>query len=636
MSKIVALLPGTEIYLLAERLIQREYKAIDQIKCVTVEEVITEGRKAEEAGASIIISRGNQANVLKQHTNCEVVEIVLTAQEMAVMVRKAVELSGKTNPTIAIIGWRNMVCDMSYFNKLFDVDLRLYLASDLTELAVHCKRAIDEKVDVVVGDPIVVSEAKLAGIPAMSWMPTEDSLRVAFKTAEKLRTFLDAEATAMAQMNTIMDTFTNGIIRLDPKGTILSINRVMEELIARSASDCIGLHVTEIVNLDSGELQQTLLKGAGSYSTYLRIKDTAVLAVISPVCTGDVIKGAIMFCNQVKGFSNLEGDMLRSQFFKGYVATNTFDHILTDSVEMKKQLQLAKQFAISRSPIMIYGETGTEKIQIAQSIHNQGKTQNGSFVEIDLSGLSSEKQAELLFGEESNHHYNNKMLGALDMAYHGTLFIKHIHCLSLQNQYRLLSAILHKNPDGVSGFAPESDIRIIAESNCDMMKKVQAGEFREDLFYFLNGLNLHIPPLKERTEDIALIWKKSFEKYLKKYDTYRIMTADAMKAVMEYSWPGNIIQLDRLCERLIIGARQRNIGEEHVRWALEDTMGAADLFKRRIQDEREDRNSIDAVHEALEKYEGNRQKTAQELGVSTTTLWRFMKKNGIEFEKPRK
>lgn len=634
MSKIVALLPGMELYMMAEKLITRENIAIDQIECVTIEDVGREAQKAKASGAKIIVARGNQATVAKQLTQLEVIEIVLTAQELAILIRRAIEKSGKERPTIAVIGWSNMVCDVSHFDTLFNINLRLFLASDLAELGVLCNRAIEEKVDVVVGDPIAVSEAGMAGIPSIHWMPTEDSLRIAFKTAEKLRTFLDAEQTAMAQMNTLMDTSSNGIIRLDPKGTMLSINRRMEELLDRRAVDCIGINVTEVINLDSDELQQILLTGIGNYSSYLRIKNTAVLAVITPVCTGDFIQGAILSCNQIKGFANLEGDMLRSQFFKGYVAGCTFDDLVTSSGAMQKQIQLAKRFAMSKSPVIIYGETGTETTQVAQSIHNSSRAKNGSFVEIDLSGLSSDMQARLLFGDEdAKANHSKRMLGALEVARHGTLFIKQIDCLSLQNQYRLLGAVIYKNNGAAFSQVPNSDIRIIAECNCDLYDKVSEAEFREDLYYLLSGLSIHLPPLRERREDIKILWQQSMEAYLQLYDTYRVLTVRALQMIENYYWPGNAIQLDRLCERLVVGTVQRSIGEELVREALEDFGSPLDGLKNKLEIERKNGDSIETVRRLLEKYSGNRQNTAKELGVSTTTLWRFMKKNGIDYAK---
>jgi transcriptional regulator with PAS, ATPase and Fis domain len=172
-------------------------------------------------------------------------------------------------------------------------------------------------------------------------------------------------------------------------------------------------------------------------------------------------------------------------------------------------------------------------------------------------------------------------------------------------------------------------VRIIAITNVDLFEKMQKGEFREDLYYALRGLQLEVPPLRERPLDLDMIIMRILKEKLAAYSRYHILTSSAKDILLCYYWSGNLLQLESFIDRMILSAKKRNIDEEYVQNLLSDLYPI--IYKK------DGENCIvvfkdpktEELVTVLEKYHGDRALAAEELGISKTTLWRHMKKYGI-------
>lgn len=256
----------------------------------------------------------------------------------------------------------------------------------------------------------------------------------------------------------------------------------------------------------------------------------------------------------------------------------------------------------------------------------------GPFVSINVRGVDQEKQMQALFGGEPGEvKKEQEVQGALGMANHGTLLINGIERLTPQVQYmiyRIFQPGYMSKPDF---FAVDNlDVRIIACTHRNLKLLMEEEKFNRELFYFLQGLTLEIPSLTERKEDLGECVDQYILKYSQKYNKYLKLTEGGREKLLSLTWEGNLIQIQSFCERLVLEAEKRNIGESDV-GNLYDSLYP---LVRRVKGGEQVvvYHSKEAVElaELLKKHNGSRALVARELGISTTTLWRRMKKFGIE------
>ena len=341
-------------------------------------------------------------------------------------------------------------------------------------------------------------------------------------------------------------------------------------------------------------------------------------------------------CPQIAliGFKNMFSDTtyadeLHSYYLKGYVAYAHFSDIRITGKEMEYCVELSKMYALSKNPVLICGEDGTDKEKLAQCIHNNSSYKAGPFVAVNCSGMTEQMQVDRLFGNPDAEDESMKK-GALAIGDHGTIVISEIEKLSLLCQYRLYRAIRYDSL--IQNDLERSqtlDNRIIAITGADLYQYVEQGRFRQDLYYLLNSLTVEIPPLRKRPQDIRAIVEDCRVRFTKRYARFPKIAEDAMEALAGFGWQGNEIQLESFCERLFLTSPKKTITSDYVYFLL-DTLYPV---KERIS---EDGTTVIYQHpeaarltELLEKHQGNRSAVAKELGISTTTLWRRMKKYGV-------
>ena len=317
-------------------------------------------------------------------------------------------------------------------------------------------------------------------------------------------------------------------------------------------------------------------------------------------------------------------------YLNGYVADSLFKNIHTKSETMQKQIELARKYALSDSPLLICTEEGTEYYELAEAIHNSSARKNAPFVSVDMNEIDAKEQMEVLFGkqgEEENQFTRNALL----KAQYGTLFIKEVEKCTYKVQSYLVRMLRSNNMSRTDILLLDTyNVRLIFSTKHNLKGLVEKGEFNEELYYMLRGLVLHIPPARERKEDLQKIFKEQFAKNCKKYNKYLVLTNGAEERIQKLEWRGNWIQIAAFCERLVLSTDRRSVDEVRIQKIYDE------LYPER--DESEEGKKIivyrekeaDEIDRLLEKYHGSRNAVAKELGISTTTLWRKMKKYGIE------
>lgn len=629
MAKIAALVPKTYMAEYVDIISKEEKIPVDLIKVIETADSIIEARNAIENGATILIARGLQAAMIKEYTNIPIAEIEMTGQEIALLIKEAMDIVKKDITKIAFIGHASLFSDTSYMENVFPVELRFYHFLEIEEVDSLVKRAIADSNDIIIGGDTVRQATKHYDIPYLFLQGTDDSIRNALRVARKLGYTADLEKSSHAQFETILYTVFNGIIKVNEKREVIAVNRMVEDLLKKSDDELIGKRLEEILTLLNIDYVQDVLTGKrDSYTTSITIRETPLMITTAPIQYDNQITGAILSLNKMNTGLKSDKKLWTENYLSGYSTNVTFDHIITQSAIVRRTIELAKIYALSKSPILIYGETGTEKELFAQSIHNNSSYRNGPFLSMNCSGIDEKAQLAILFGNQSQSGVLKK--GALEMANYGTLLIRDIENLSPICQYRLLRLLQYKvfMPNDIEE-TKVLDIRIIVTSHKNLAYQVKQGNFREDLYYLLSSMTLQIPPLRQRKEDILYLLDLTLSRFNQIYTKYISLSQGAKAILYDYNWEGNILQLERFCERLVLTAKKRVVDEVRVKELLHELYPTIRL--EHGEEKMVIYQSPEAIKitEVLEKHHGNRNQAANELGISTTTLWRKIKKYGI-------
>lgn len=307
--------------------------------------------------------------------------------------------------------------------------------------------------------------------------------------------------------------------------------------------------------------------------------------------------------------------------------------VLGESPKMKQAVELAKKAAGSNATVMLLGESGTGKEIFARNIHSWSGRKNQPFVTINCVGLSKELLESELFGHEQGAFTGarQRKKGKLELAHGGTVFFDEIGDISQELQAKLLRFLQEREFERVGGITSISvDVRIIAATNRNLEIALEKGLFREDLYHRLNVVPLHLPPLRERREDITVLSKY----FLRKYSTAikrnaDAMTEEAMETLVAYDWPGNVRELANVIERAVVlgSGAVLTITDLPGRIVVREPMAVADGLSYR-----EGMNAArkDLVLKALAKTQGNRSAAAKLLGLEAKYFLKLMKSLRIQ------
>jgi DNA-binding NtrC family response regulator len=292
-------------------------------------------------------------------------------------------------------------------------------------------------------------------------------------------------------------------------------------------------------------------------------------------------------------------------------------------IEIYKTISLV---APTNATVLIEGETGTGKEMIARMVHNNSSRANQPFVPVDCGSIAPSLIESELFGALKGAYTgaDRDRMGVFEAANNGTVFLDEIGDLELGFQLNLLRFLQEKEirPLG-SARGKKVDVRVIAATNRDLQKMVEEGKFREDLWYRLNVVRVLLPPLVERRGDVPLLAHYFLNRYNERYKQQAKLTESGLKVLENYSWPGNVRQLQHMLERLSILAPHGKIDEAAVRDAIELTE-PRDLASDTLAD-----TETDQIRRVLTATGGNKSRAAKVLGIERKTLYRKLEKMGL-------
>ena len=633
-NDICVMAPTLQLAEKAEMLIKQEnYQNIDVVVAASGrQETVKCAQTLAAAGAEIIITRKGTRRIVEEVTNLKVVSLNNSLSDYLWMLK---ERGLHTPGLIAFFSYDPMSSDILQMCEMLEAQTKNYIFKSFADCRGCVERALKDGAVFSVGGAWTDPWAKRLGLPHVIVENSVETILNALESATQLRRVQVEEAEKQCLFKTqsemyqaVLDFTHDAILAIDENGRIQVLNPPAERIMGCRAADSVGQPVEAV--LPNTLLPDVLESGEKQLDQIMQIHQTLCNTNRIPILVDGQRRGVVATFQDVKQLQNSEQKIRLKLHEKGLVAKYAFNDILGDSPAIRSTIQIARSYAASRASVLILGETGTGKELFAQSIHNASDRRDGPFVAINCAAVSNSLLESELFGYEAGSFTGASRggrEGVFELAHGGTLFLDEIGEIPRETQVELLRVLQEKEIRRVGGSRViPVDVRIIAATNKDLLQETVEGRFREDLYYRLDVLDLKLPPLRERGDDVKILGLHLFRQLPGGKDP--IMQSQFLYLLEQagpYQWYGNIRELQNFVERANI--LMRNAGASSVT--------VSDILRRRAEPapepcqetESRDRRAIEA---ALHNHPGSMADAARSLGCSRQTLWRKMKKYGIQ------
>ena len=427
----------------------------------------------------------------------------------------------------------------------------------------------------------------------------------------------------------ILDSITDGVFTVDLDWRITSFNRAAEAITGVPREEAIGQRCSDVFRASICEtdcaLRHTLETGRPVVNRAVYIVDAEGRRVPISISTGILRDEAGNVIGGVETFRDLT---LVEELRKQLARRHTFADIVGRNHRMQALFETLPAVADSDSTVLIQGETGTGKELFARAIHNLSPRAEKPFVTVNCGALPDTLLESELFGYRAGAFTDARSdkPGRFASADGGTIFLDEIGDVSPALQSRLLRVLEDHTFEPLGATAPvHVDVRVIAATHRDLARLVEAGTFRRDLYYRINVVRLQLPPLRERTDDIPLL----VDHFIQRFNRLRGkditgLSPEAMAALMGHDYPGNVRELEHIIEHAFVLCPGGQIEVSHLPEYLRPPVAAAPQVDS--LEELEARFLL----EALRRHDFNRQATAKALGIHKTTLWRKIRRLGLD------
>lgn len=624
MNKDILILSSSEDFTQKLSKLLKKKKLSYPIFQSTGDKTIEIAKQFVSEGTKIIITRGKNLSLLRQNINTALIDVRYTYEDMYFSLEKAKQYSNK----IAYIGFDLAYDVAAKFKNISKENFLLIKPESVSAVDEVVKKYSEDGIEVFIGGITVASAAKKYGVKNIMIEVDETSLEIALNEAIS---FLDFELERRKNYETIrqiLNSTTEGIIGIDQNSQISYINDKAKKLITDENNNLL---IDNIVNLSV--VKDTIINGTTTYNELLEIGNNSLILNSRPLEIDSKIFGAVASIQKSAYVQSAEKEIRKKLNTKGHVAKKNFRDIIGKSEILSNTIKKAKKFAKSDSTILITGPSGAGKEIFAQSIHNYSNRRNEPFVAINCAALPKSILESELFGYVKGAFTGARpegKAGIFELAHNGTVFLDEVGETSQDIQVKLLRVIQEKEiiRIGDDKVIPV-DVRIISATNKNLLERIEENEFREDLYYRLCVLDLKLPSLDERREDIPLLVKQ----FISNNAPNIKISDEALLILGSLPYNGNIRHLQNIIERLIVMCENNIIDEYLISQVLDlNSNNSEKKFLQQFSEEQGDSTpelikiENQLIKDALKKYNGNKTKAAKELGMSYTTLWRRLKK----------
>ena len=619
-----------------------------------------QGRILVEKGAQAIIGRGGGYSLVIDTVNVPVIPMnmkstdLLRAIEIAKKYsKKVVLILGDNEVSFDYVGWRNVISTEiteEWFESKYEIRSKVV-------------KYIDQKDEVViVGGGLACSFARQYGIDSVFATASDESIREAVEYCKKLLDTLGEEKFNNEVLRNILDGIKDGVIAIDSNGSIILYNESAKNMLKVERKCALNKYILDVFPKMEWMLDCLHEKEDVEDRKIRNINNLIVNTRTTLIKVDNSTYGVLGIIQDITKLQNLERKIRFDLNQKGLYARYTFDDFLFKDKLTKEFIEEAKKIGKSDYTTLLYGESGSGKEIIAHSIHNISKRKDRPFVAINCATIAENLLESELFGYEEGAFTGARKggkRGLFELAHGGTLFLDEINSLSFNIQTKLLRVIEERQIMRIgSDYIIPLDIRIIAATNESLTEKIVMGTFRADLFYRLSSLEINIPPLRDRREDIIPLFNNFVNEVLKddglnginSIDENFVLTKDEMDKLYNYSWPGNVRELKTIAQKYVVTGKiklrqdrdfktKKLLPNSEVDKFNSETTASVEVQDESINISKINDGKISIDIKEVNKYveekiismlfaQGlSKNEVAQVLGISRTTLWKKYNKN---------
>ena len=619
-----------------------------------------QGRILVEKGAQAIIGRGGGYSLVIDTVNVPVIPMnmkstdLLRAIEIAKKYsKKVVLILGDNEVSFDYVGWRNVISTEiteEWFESKYEIRSKVV-------------KYIDQKDEIViVGGGLACSFARQYGIDSVFATASDESIREAVEYCKKLLDTLGEEKFNNEVLRNILDGIKDGVIAIDSNGSIILYNESAKNMLKVERKCALNKYILDVFPKMEWMLDCLHEKEDVEDRKIRNINNLIVNTRTTLIKVDNSTYGVLGIIQDITKLQNLERKIRFDLNQKGLYARYTFDDFLFKDKLTKEFIEEAKKIGKSDYTTLLYGESGSGKEIIAHSIHNISKRKDRPFVAINCATIAENLLESELFGYEEGAFTGARKggkRGLFELAHGGTLFLDEINSLSFNIQTKLLRVIEERQIMRIgSDYIIPLDIRIIAATNESLTEKIVMGTFRADLFYRLSSLEINIPPLRDRREDIIPLFNNFVNEVLKddglnginSIDENFVLTKDEMDKLYNYSWPGNVRELKTIAQKYVVTGKiklrqdrdfktKKLLPNSEVDKFNSETTASVEVQDESINISKINDGKISIDIKEVNKYveekiismlfaQGlSKNEVAQVLGISRTSLWKKYNKH---------
>ncbi|HKL58641.1 MAG TPA: sigma 54-interacting transcriptional regulator [Sphaerochaeta sp.] len=621
MIKILVVVPYRELQDAFEEVIKTFEH--DGITISTTHIIGSDPQVIEALDGDIIVARGITASAIaKYRPATHVVPIALSSGDLLA----ALSIAKQENDPCAIgIITNEDLCGDANIASLVGCQVTVVKVNDQKDVRDAVFTLRDQGCTVLVGGLTMTRLCEENNIAYVHVKTGYQAIVRAIEDAVATARSLERAKTRGTLLATLLNNANYALFAINSYGVIIAANRQAEQLFGGSPLEGKSIDMV----YQGSKWSQTVLTGS-LVEELQRIEGQQILVSQQPIKVDEQTSGVLFTFQNAEAIQKTEHKIRTELYRKGLVARYSFGDIVTQNIHMNQLVEKAKRFSVVNGAVLLLGETGTGKELFAQSLHNHSPRSKESFVAVNCAAFPEQLLESELFGYSEGAFTGASKggkAGLFELAHKGTLFLDEIGEMPIVLQAKLLRVLQEKEVRKIGAdMVIPVDVRIISAANCNIMERVKSGSFRLDLFYRISLLSLQIPSLRERKDDIGILFRYFVEQYCKRHNqNIPTITRVAIEALEQFYWPGNIRELRNAAERLAILHSSSEVGSLEIEQL---DIGATSLYgeampsplpaKRRLTTSLSDE---DLYREFL-KSGMTREEFAQQMGLSRTTLWR--------------
>ena len=574
------------------------------------------------------VSAGSNASILRTGVQLPVATIQLGGFDILQALIKARDISSR----VGVVMYGQTIPELDAIKALLNIEVAQYAYRTPEDARRQFERLRDSGFEVIVGSSLVVELAQQTGLHGLLAYSLA-SIRKGFEDAIELARVARLEAGRYERLNSVLHNLQEAVLAVDDQHQVIAVNPPMSLLLERREADLLGQPLERIEPRLS--LRATLESGRQEPAQVQRFAQRDWVVHRTPIREQGEITGAALTLYDARTIHEADTSLRIQQRRRQSTARHSFAGLVGESPPFHAAVAAARRFAGTELTVLITGESGVGKELFAQAIHNQSARAGRPFVAMNCAAFPETLLEGELFGHEEGAFTGARRggrRGLFETAHTGTLFLDEIGDMPLALQSRLLRVLQEREITrlGASASIPV-DVRVVVATHQPLRAMVAEGRFRQDLYYRINALHLPLPPLRERRGDVALLARVLLSRCLARHgsplDAARVL--EPLQAGMAaYDWPGNVRELENIVERIAVGLLASEPGGRIDHAALRsdcpEVFGEPEKVVPALQACADDLPPRARAEAALQASAGNRQRAAQALGISRSTLWRWL------------